>query len=49
MSVPFLSGPSGENSIQGMIVADAGSLGLPPYIPLDIAQIESVHESGSLL
>lgn len=42
MSVPFISGPSGgNNSIQGMIVADAGSLGLPPYIPLDIAQIES--------
>ena len=41
MSIPFLSAPSGGNSIQGMIVSDATSLGLPPYIPLDIAQIES--------
>ena len=37
----MINGSSGSNSIQAMITSDAQSLGLPSYIPLDIAQIES--------
>lgn len=39
--MPFLTSLGGGSSIPATIASDAASLGLPSYIPLDIAQLES--------